>query len=311
MTLMYEKSVLLDVFAGNKRLTLAKPETETYDIEFDIMLDETDKPNRAKITIYNLSESQRNFIEANHQGIEFSAGYKDDVGMIFRGVTTNVIHHHGRLNWVTEIYSGEGEKELVNNVFQKSYTAGTQVLVILKDIIAEIGLPFELDFTDIFVVLPRGRSFSGRVKEALTKVTKAHGLEWSIQQGVLEIKPVGASVKSQVRAVLLSSDSGMLNSPTLIERQDETENTKKKNKKEQRIIGVRVTSLMNHQIRPGRLIEVLPLQTVSTLGKLSEAKLPKFTAEGVWRVDRSHFFGDNGLGPFDVEAEAYVGMQTL
>lgn len=310
MTLMYDKSILLDVFAGNQRLTLAKPQTETYDIDFDIMLDETDKPNRAKITVYNLNESQRNSIKADHQGIEFSAGYKDDVGMVFRGVTTNVVNRHDRLDWVTEIYSGEGEKELVNNVFQKSYTAGTQVLVILKDIIAAIGLPFEMDFSDPFIVLLRGQSFSNRVADVLTKVTKAHGLEWSIQQGVLEIKPVGSPVRSQVRAVLLSSDSGMLGSPSLIERQDESQNTKKK-KKDQRIVGVRVTSLMNHQIRPGRLIEILPMQTVSTLGKLSENILPDLSAEGVWRVDRAHFFGDNQLGPFDVEAEAYVGTQTL
>jgi hypothetical protein len=289
MTLLYGRSILLDVFAGNQKLNLSQPGNQTYDISFDIQLDETEKPNRAKIMVHNLEED----------------------GMIFRGVTTNIINQPQRLGWVTEIYSGEGEKEFSNNVFVKSYTAGTQILVILKDIIAAIGLPFELDFSDPFVTLPRGKSYANRVKDVLSKVTKAHGLEWSVQLGVLEIKPVGAPVKSQVRAELLSSETGMLDSPALIERQDETENTKKKDKKDQRIIGVKVRSLLNHRIRPNRLIEIRPQQTVFNLGKLSEARVPKKTAEGVWRVDRAHFMGDNQLGPFDVEAEAYVGVQEL
>lgn len=313
MTILFDRSVELRVFADNQKITLVKPGEESLDIDFDVVTSSDKEPNRAKIIVYNLSETTRNLIGANHQGVELLAGYSGDTKLIFRGATTNVTHEKARPDWITTIYAGDGEKEYTTKIFNKSYSAGSLVFQILKDLAVAMEIPSEINFDEVTATLLKGESYSGRVKDVLDQVTKAYGLKWSVQQGVLEITSLLSPIRSQPTAVLLSVDTGMIGSPELIERQSEEENTKKRgrDKKETRIIGVRVMSLLNPEIRPGRLIKIEAQQTITSLGKLMEVKTPNVTANGVWRCDRAHYYGDNVTGPFDVEVEADILEQTI
>lgn len=299
---------------------MAKPGVQSFDFEFDVMATSDKQPNTGKIVIYNLSETTRNFLSGGHQGIELFAGYgEEEPPLIFRGATTNVVHDHLRPDWSTTIYAGDGDVEYQGTPFERTYTAGTQIRVILADIATAMGIPAEIDFLDPFAVLLGAESYSGRAKETLDKLTAKIGYQWSIQQGKLEIKEIGFPVLSDPVAVLLSVDTGLIGSPTLIERQDTDDDPKrqsklrkKRKKRKQRIIGVRAKSLMNAAIKPGRLILIQAQQTVtSSLGKLSESKTPSVTANGVWLVDRAHYYGNNTKGPFYVEPEADVAIQQL
>lgn len=318
MPSLFNRSIQLDLFADNQKITVAKPGDvpgiDQLFIEFDIDVSRNEEPNRAKISVYNLNETSRSLLSASHQGVEFFAGYGGEVQSIFRGVTTNVAHHHAKTFWKTTLYAGDGEKEYSTQKFNKAYAKGTKIFIILQDMATALGLPNEVVYTDFAASLVRGRSFAGLVKDELTKLTKSLGLQWSIQQGTLEITPKGEPIISQPFASLLSSDTGMIESPVLIERQNKDKDTKKKKKdeKEERIIGVRVKSLLNPEIYPNRLIKIVPqLTQTETLGKLMEAKTPAVTAEGVWLVDKAHFFGDNMVGPYHVEAEADITTQVI
>lgn len=322
MTILFNRSLQLDIFADNRRITLAKsgdrPGIDSLFFEFDITVSRDKEPNRAKISVYNLNETNRNLFSADHQGVELSAGYNGEVNLLFRGVTTNVTHDHQRDAWRTTFYCGDGEKEYGSVRFNKTYSAGVLILVIFKDIAKAFGLPNEIIFEDPFATLLKGRSFSGLAKDALDELTKDYKLQWSIQRGTLEITPKGSPILSQPIVTLLSADTGMIGSPQLIERQTKDENTKKERKKKkaekekERIIGVRVKSLLNTEIYPNRLIKILPQQTqTDTLGKLMEVKTPEITAEGIWLVDKAHFFGDNMTGPYHVEAEADITKQVI
>lgn len=321
MPTLFNRSVQLDVFADNRKITIAKPGdipgVDSLFIEFDINVARNEEPNRAKISIYNLNETSRSLLSASHQGVEFFGGYSGEVKSIFRGVTTNVAHHHAKTFWKTTLYAGDGEKEYSTKKFNKAYSAGTSMLLIIRDMAAALDLPNEIVFDSILAltVLTRGRSFAGLVKDELTKLTKSLGLQWSIQRGTLEITPRGEPVISQPFATLLSADTGMIESPLLIERQNKDKDTKKKkpkDDKEERIVGVRVKSLLNPDVYPNRLIKIVPqLTQTETLGKLMEAKTPAVSAEGVWLVDKAHFFGDNMVGPYHVEAEADITTQVI
>jgi hypothetical protein len=319
MPSLFNRSIQLDVFANNQKITLAKPGdkpgVDQLFIEFDVNVSRDEEPNRAKISIYNLNETSRSLLSASHQGVDLFGGYAGEVKSIFRGVTTNVAHHHARTFWKTTLYAGDGEKEYSFQKFNKAYSKGTKIFIILQDMATALGLPNEIIYTDLTASLVRGRSFAGLVKDELTKLTKSLGLQWSIQQGTLEITKRGEPVLSQPFAALLSSDTGMIESPVLIERQNKDKDTKKKkpkDDKEERIIGVRVKSLLNPDVYPNRLIKIVPQQTqTETLGKLMEAKTPAVSAEGVWLVDKAHFYGDNMVGPFHVEAEADITTQVI
>jgi len=321
MTILFNRSLQLDIFANNQRVTLAKsgdrPGIDSLFFEFDVYVSRDKEPNRAQIAVYNLNETNRNLFSGDHQGVELLAGYNGETNLLFRGVTTNVTHTHERGYWQTMFYCGDGEKEYGTAKFNKSYSAGVLILVIFKDVATALGLPNEIIFEDPFATLLKGRSFSGLAKDALDELTKDYKLQWSIQRGTLEITPQGSPVLSQPIATLLSADTGMLSSPELIERQTKDRNTKRERKKkskrvEERMIGVRVRSLLNTEIYPNRLIQILPQRTqTDTLGKLMEVKIPEMTAEGIWLVDKAHFFGDNMTGPYEVDAEADITTQVI
>jgi hypothetical protein len=317
MTIQFDRTVQLDVYADNQKLTLVKPEPgedeDPAEMTFDVSASSDKEPNRAKIIVYNLGESTRELLSAAHQGVELYAGYDGETTLIFRGETTNVTHDHQKPLWITTIYAGDGDKEYNNSIFEKSYSAGTQVSVIISDMASEMNIPGEIIPVNPFTVLLESENYSGRTRDQLDKITAAHDLTWSIQEGILEILPKGVPSLSNPTAVLLSTDTGMIGSPMLIERQDSDENTKKKKgkEKEDRIIGVRVTAQLNPQIKPNRLIQIVPQLTTTALGKLMEVKQPNTTGEGTWLVDRVRYFGDNTIGPFDVEAEADILRQEL
>jgi hypothetical protein len=318
MTTLFNRALRLDIFADNQRVTLVepgkRPGIDSLFFEFDVNVSRDKEPNRAQISVYNLNQTNRDLFTANHQGVELSAGYGDEIKLIFRGVTTNVLHDEQRTFIKTTFFCGDGEKQYGTQKFNKSYSKGVLIRVILQDIATALGLPNEIAFDDIaFQTLLKGRSFAGLAKDALTELTDDYNLQWSIQQETLEVTVKGQPVISQPFATVLSADTGMIGSPRLIERQSKTEKTKKKESdKEERIIGVAVTSLLNADIYPNRLIKIEPQQTqTGTLGKLMEVKVPNIAAEGIWLVDKAHFFGDNMTGPYHVEAEADITTQVV
>ncbi len=307
MGLLFNPKVELRVYVGTDLYTI-----KGLYMDFDILARRDSKPNTAKITVQNLSETTRNLMSADHQGIEFFAGYGDeDPVLIFRGSTVNVFHQKPSpgTTWYTEIYALEGEKELKSAIFNRSYEAGTEVRQVIEDVSKSMGIPTEIDFFEVSDVLSESLTLSGLAKDVLDMLTGDYDLRWSIQQGILEITPFLSSVSSQPTAVVLTSDTGMIESPILTERQPIGKKgrakKKKKGQKEEMVPGVRVLSLLNADIRPNRIIEIRARQTVNNqLGKLSEQKRPVKSADGFYICDKVRYYGDNHGGPFLAEMEA-------
>ncbi len=303
MTSLFNGRIKLSMYVSVKRYDI-----EEADMEFEIITNLNKEPNQATIRVHNLAESTRNLFSSDHQGIEFFASRNptDDLKMIFRGETTNVLNERNYPGYITTIYAGDGDKVFSSIPFNKSYSAGTLYLVILKDIAATMSLPVEIDYYDVSAKILKGETFSGLCKDVLDQICKDLGLKWSIQQGILEIINLVQPIASQPTAVLLSTDTGLIGSPVLVERQENKQNTKSgKKNKENRLIGVNAVSYLNPEIRPGRLVEIRAAQTINQLGKLQEARIPNISANGVYRADVVRYIGGNLPGSrFDCELEA-------
>jgi hypothetical protein len=289
MTLLFDPKLELTVFTtGNQAITI-----KDLHMEFDVTATVDSKPNQAKIKVHNLSTSTRNLMSDKHQGIEFLAGYGDDVSIIFRGTTTNVLHQKVGTGWETVIYSGDGQKEFSENFFSQSYPAGTPVKRIIQDVSAAMGYSAGADVVLETDTLLKGASYSGRAKDVMDEVTKDFDYTWAVQWGSLEVLDSSGFLGNVATAVLLRADTGMLGSPTLIDRTD-------RNKK---IVGVRVTSLLNPAIRPGRLIEIQAQSNATTLGSLNKSVAPKTDANGVYICKIVEYQGNNFGGEFIVNVE--------
>jgi hypothetical protein len=195
----------------------------------------------------------------------------------------------------------------------------------MEDMCKATTLPYKVDSFYLTDSIIMGESFSGRVKDCLTELCKDYDHEWSVLHGTLEVRIKGEVFEADSTAVLLSANTGMLGSPSLIVRTTEAPKTpevksKKKKKKttdqekieqnaiEMKRLGVQVTAALNPDIKPGRLVAVQTIhneQQISLTNPLDVQNL-RLTVNRAYLVDTCHFYGNNYGGDFAVDILADI-----
>jgi len=290
MGVLFDRRCELHVFTTGQKTII-----KDLDMEFDILATSDSKPNTATITVFNLNETNRSLFSEDTLGVEYYAGYGDDIGIIFQGSwdpENSVVHHVKEgVDWVTTFQTGDGFKEFMNSFFDKTYSAGTPVKTILSDVAAVLGLPVFLDFDDGIQMI-HGGWYSGKAKDVLDDVVADYGLSWSIQWGTVEVVAKGSPPSNDSQAILLTPSTGLVGRPTITEK------------------GVECQTLMIYTIRPTRLIKiegVIPDTPVGDLLKLKKEKPqgdPAQDPTGVYIVDRVRYGGDNMGGGFGCTIES-------
>lgn len=302
--LLYDRKCVLYVYAGDE-----KYEIDELDMDFRIELTIEPEPNSAEITIYGLQPLTRLLFSEAHQAIEFHAGYGDDTAMIFSGVTANVVHSKTSVDWMTTIYAYDGLDALVDpqNKFNKAYSKGVSVGRIVEDVAEHLGIPYFIaeETTSDSDVTPYGVVYSGVPKKILTQLMWDFDLEWHIQLGTLYV--YGSRTLLDPSTVLLTPETGMIGSPAISERTEQLPKRRKKKAKPKRIPYVEVTSLLNHKVLPGKLIEIQSNRTDVRTGKPTTEKAERTDANGEFYVTSVTFQGDNYEGEFYVTAFADAG----
>ena len=221
MTQLFGRSV--DVVVGNKRLT-------GLDCAFEIEKSLLPEPNKCSLKIYNLAEDTRAHFEElaprqrwQTKGIpvRIEAGYGDDRAILWIGELRNVVTEIDGPDWVTSMDSGDGYLAYQNSRVNLSFGPMTPVATVLQALVAKLGAGVgnvaaalaTLKVNGVGMLYPSGIVLSGSVAQELTDFCRSAGLEWSIQDGVLQILDRGQASRGQ--ALLLSSDTGMVGSPSV------------------------------------------------------------------------------------------------
>jgi hypothetical protein len=258
-------------------------------------------PNTCELTLYNLNADHREQLaQAENPTVEISAGYKrpgseglleglqeidallgtsgpdPGTGVIFRGDVRDVSSNYEPPDWATLLESGDGERLARASRINKSFAQGTSLATVLVNVADATG--FGIGNTALAAprasLLNAGKAFlngvtvSGQASKEMDRIVKSSGLEWSVQDGNLQLLGLGEPLLDS--AVILSDDSGLVGSPTI--GNDGV---------------VRITALMNSDIVPGRLI-VLNSKAI----------------KGKFRAERCEYIGSVFDRPFYVEIEA-------
>ena len=291
MSLLFNRKTELHVFTTGEKTII-----KGLDMSFNIVATRDSKPNTAKITVFNLAETSRNLFSTSMLGIEFWAGYGENIGMIFRGSwddeTSKIRHKKNGTTWVTTIETGDGLKEFQNTFFDKSYSKGIDVKTILTDVANSMGLPVVLDY-DGNDILNSGASYSGKANSVLDDLAIEYNLGWSIQHGAVEIVDPDDPPKNDATAVLLTPDTGLVGRPTITDK------------------GMECGALMMATIKPTRLVKLDPATIDTDLGSKQDAIKSgiKPTASGVYIVDRVQYTGDNMGGPFNTKITSELAVE--
>jgi hypothetical protein len=216
-----------------------------HDIAFKVEKSLKPEPNKCSIKVWNLNEEQRAGIEelnpitdpvssllkkkqritARKQattGIpcKLEVGYATKTNQIWLGDLRHGESKREGTDWVTEIASGDGEKAWQNARIHVSYGAGTTKAAALSAIINALGLgagnsaeaaaALAASTNPVYL---QGAVISGDVATELTSFCKAAELEWSIQDGTVQIIDMGSALAQE--ALYISEDTGMVESPNV------------------------------------------------------------------------------------------------
>lgn len=221
---LYLRKVSLQVVSGLGSTTL-----EGLRISFDIEKTNEGVPNPAKIEVYNLSDKSRSMLEDTGTRIILSAGYKDAFGVIFSGNIVRgkhkkkrklqkakralVTHRYEGVDIVTEVEAADGGNKYRNAYTVRAYPPGTKVAEVVKSLATDFGMPANIDFSSIDskAQYANGHSIGQETRYALDDICKTFGLEWSIQNEVLQI--ISKDKTTKAGAILLNPKTGLIGSP--------------------------------------------------------------------------------------------------
>lgn len=223
---------------------------------FSIEKQSTKAPNKCTLKVWNLSPETRGLVEAIGNVLILKAGYVQDTGAqtIFQGDVIRALTVREGPDWVTELEMQDGHKEFRDTKASVSYGRGATALQVLGDLSKRFGLPVrELPADVAAKQYPNGFSFVGRLRDAMEKACDYLKLEWSIQNREIQIIKKGGVF--QKRAVVLSSDTGMVESP-MLESKTMTEKAAAKDGITASQPGVRATTQRNDDGEIERVLQV-------------------------------------------------------
>lgn len=177
--------------------------------------------NTCNLQLFNLSPASRSLLEIPKKLVlRLEAGYPDNVAQIYLGEIRGATSGRSGADIVTTIETGDSEKELQTAHINLSVGPKVPAEVALTAIAREL----KVGTGNVAVVAAKlrakgsvffgpGTLIFGSAREALNDYCWSADLDWSIQDGVLQILDRGKALEGQ--AVLLSSDTGLIGSPTI------------------------------------------------------------------------------------------------
>jgi len=233
-------------------------------VQMEIIKGATDSPNKAKFSLYNIGLSVRESIGKGFL-VRATAGYVGLVETLFIGAVGKATSRRDGPDIVTEIECADGEQALLGSTFQKPYPPGTLLPQILQDVAAAMDVEPGIALGIPNTVYRRGISVHGSCRDILKKLLRKEGLEFSVQNGRLNIIPL--KKHNGRTALVVSSGTGLINVPS--------------------ISGTDITfeSLLNPRLVPGQLVQVVSKnRAISGYAKIRSTKVEADSHDAKWQV---------------------------
>jgi hypothetical protein len=241
------------------------PATGALACEFSVRKTLKAEPNVCSLRVYNLSEETRTKLTSPKKiVVRIEAGYGTRVSQIYlgdvRALTPGEITPTGDV--ITDLESGDGEKACASAHLSVPIggkgPAGDSLRAIAKALGVGLGntaqMAAQLSAKGV-AVFPRTTVLSGNVARHLTDFCRSAGLEWSIQDGALQILDLAGALN--VKPYIIAPDSGLIGSPKMGNDGNVT-----------------LQTLMIPELRPGLRVQ-----------------LDSFSVKGLYRIDQAEYSG--------------------
>lgn len=244
-------------------------------ITFEIAKTLRGYPNLAKINIYNLSRESRTKIQSEFDQLILNAGYDGNVKTLFVGAIKNVTHTRAGQDLITTIYAADGQQDFEQSFSSFTLAEGATLGDILNTVIEDFGETTLglIEGVDLEQDKLQGYSASKPSKKILDELAAEYNFDWTIEQGVLKIIDGDSFENVEFE---ISAATGMINSPAITE------------------IGADVSFLLNPEVLPGRVINIVATAANVTIANLQfrDSATVRTEATGRYRVIKVDHRGD-------------------
>lgn len=183
-------------------------------------------PNTAEITIDGLTNEHRESISAKKAPlVRLAVGYKDSLTQIFYGSLIHVSHEMTDATIRTTLSTGDGIEQYRKARIFASFGPKTSTAIVMQALLKNLGL--KRGNADKFITTLKtgvkadiylsGAAFAGSAAQELTHLTRSAGLDWSIQDGAIQIVDKNKAIDKF--AILLESsagkNTGLIGSPSI------------------------------------------------------------------------------------------------
>lgn len=218
----------VQLFGRRWRITVGTNQYENIDCAFQVKKTLKPEPNTCDLKLFNLNPDHRKQIEQNPAlntlqkvPVSIEAGYGDLLATIFRGELRAGQTTNDGPDVVTELSTGDGEKGIATARLNVPVGPGAQIADVMRQIASAIGVGAG-NITQAASLLAaqgkvnfsvKGQVLKGNAADHLTDLCKSAGLEWSVQDGAVQILTLGQPL--QGKALALDSTTGLVGSPTV------------------------------------------------------------------------------------------------
>lgn len=252
--------------------------------KFAIKKDLTKEPNSGKVSLYNLSEDTRAKLKDKGERLIIEAGYEGTSSQIFAGEIRQIDHTREGANWVTDFHLGDGERAYRYAFASETFAPGIRKAEVFRFLARTTGLDINdaLSLVDSYTdQFQGGYVVHGKTSTELDRIVKALGLEWSVQDGKMQVLRKGVAAQSS--ALYLSPESGLIGSPAHGTPKKGTDGVIKS--REPAVLVVK--ALLSPSARPG-----------------SQVRVESSAVKGYYRITSVQHTGDTHGGDWYSELEA-------
>jgi hypothetical protein len=285
-------------FHRSARLTLTRPLTPTsffarapnaliinagtkqgIKLTFKITKQLGKEPNTCEINVFNLNETHRLAFTQLPTYVDLDVGYDGQLARLFTGDLGFAFStKEGHVDWKTVLQCHDGARAYNEARISKAYRGSVDARTAVTDVVQSMGLRMPTSLADAAELKQQfvsGLTLHGKSSAELTNLLKPHGMDWSIQNGQMQI--LRPNDTRPDFAYLISQKTGMVDSP---------EYNAPKKPKDKRLVKVRAL-LKNPSLLPGGTI-----------------KLESERINGYFRIEKIEMSGDTEKDDWYAEIEA-------
>lgn len=178
------------------------------------------EPNKCEVVVYNLNPAHRaSLTKTARPVVTVTAGYEGQTTQIFLGQALHVKHERRGADIVTTVTTNDSGDKIQSARVHKSFGPGVKTGEVLKELAKATGVKLG-NLTEAVKKLNAARPsvyvdgcvLDGHAPHYLNEMCKSAGLEWSVQDGALQILDLGKALSA--RAIVLD-ESLLIGTPSI------------------------------------------------------------------------------------------------